>query len=354
MSCSNNQCYLPQPPRAWSRVQNSCSLEVPTDNNALVRLPLTGQLVNAYEVSDYLQMLRKGNVLQYKANSGSLTRAQKYSKIAKGQWVNRNTTWAVQSAGKFNYTNSNMTSLRRANYVNLAINPLSGEIIGPTTDPLTCPQPINPFNPDIPIVGSGGSSETIPPVPPPVPPSGGGGTELPPVPDPVPPGPIVIPDGGTLVCNVQEDICNPLDAISQPANQQWNPTSDSDVPGPIIQLYWNDGLQTWYPKDRTVMTNSANKWPVNAIIGSAIRPAAPVITGYTQLGSTLSLSWTESLQCLPVTNFTVYNNDVPVQITDNNTFTATVALNPGQNDIYVVASNGTILSDSSVHILLFG
>ena len=33
MSCFNNNCYLPQPPRAWSRVQNSCSLITDSDNN---------------------------------------------------------------------------------------------------------------------------------------------------------------------------------------------------------------------------------------------------------------------------------------------------------------------------------
>ena len=76
MSCYNN--YLPQPTRVWSRVQNTC-----------VQLSLSE--------ADKIAMLNKGNVLQYKANSSNLTKAQKYSKIAKGQWINRNTTWATQS-----------------------------------------------------------------------------------------------------------------------------------------------------------------------------------------------------------------------------------------------------------------
>jgi hypothetical protein len=68
MSCFNSNCYLPQPPRAWSRVQNSCSLITDTDNNGLVRDPYTGQLVPAVVLAERISMLNKGNVLQYKAN----------------------------------------------------------------------------------------------------------------------------------------------------------------------------------------------------------------------------------------------------------------------------------------------
>ena len=47
MSCFNVNCYLPQPPRDWSRVQNSCSLITNTDNSELVRDPYTGELVTS-------------------------------------------------------------------------------------------------------------------------------------------------------------------------------------------------------------------------------------------------------------------------------------------------------------------
>ena len=198
MSCYNN--YLPQPPRDWSRVQNTC-----------VQLSISE--------ADKIAMLNKGNVLQYKANSSNLTKAQKYSKIAKGQWINRNTTWTTQSAR--GYTNPNTTSLKRTgNVVNVALNPISGAIIGPTLEPLTCPL--------IPINSK----------------------------------PLVIQDGGVLICSVQEDVCtgNTKSTISQ---KICNPTTDSDVPGQIQDLCWNDGIQTWYPRQRYIMTNSGNKFPYN-------------------------------------------------------------------------------------------
>ena len=46
--------YLPQPPRAWSRVQNACFL---------------GDAV--YDIKK-IEMMNKGNVLQYKGNSSVL------------------------------------------------------------------------------------------------------------------------------------------------------------------------------------------------------------------------------------------------------------------------------------------
>ena len=52
MSCFNN-CYLPQPPRDWSRVQNICSYE----NNV------------PYKEQTTIEMLNKGNILQYKENT---------------------------------------------------------------------------------------------------------------------------------------------------------------------------------------------------------------------------------------------------------------------------------------------
>ena len=198
MSCYNN--YVPQPSRDWSRVQNSC-----------VQLSISE--------SDKIAMLNKGNVLQYKANSSNLTKAQKYSKIAKGQWINRNTTWATQSAR--GYTNPNTQSLKRTgNVVNIALDPITGAIIGPTLEPLTCPL--------IPINSK----------------------------------PIVIQDGGVLICSVQENVCtkNTKSTISQ---KICNPTTDSDVPGQIQDLCWNDGTQTWYPRQRYIMTNSGNKFPYN-------------------------------------------------------------------------------------------
>jgi len=41
------------------------------------------------------------------------------------------------------------------------------------------------------------------------------------------------------------------------------PTSNSDVPGPIMNLCYNDTQQTYYPKTRVTYLAGSNKWPVN-------------------------------------------------------------------------------------------
>jgi hypothetical protein len=269
MSCYNNKCYLPQPPRAWSRVQNSCSLT--TDVDTFV-VPYTNEVVPAYVFAEKMAMLAKGNILQYKANSSNLTKVQRYSKIAKGQWVNRNTTWATQSTR--GYTNPNSTSLKRSGgVVNIAFDPITGAVIGPTTAPVTCPQTFVPINNALPINNGGTDNQPIPPPPPP-PPNPNNDTYIPEVETAIVE-PIVIQDGGTLICSIQENVCT--GEIKRSVSQQLcNPTSDSDVPGPIGVLCWNDGTPTWYPRQRYIMTNSTNKWPVNAKLVSAIN-CQPII-----------------------------------------------------------------------------
>lgn len=254
-----NNCYLPQPARVWSRVQNSCSLISDSENNGFIKVPYTNELVPAAVLGEKMAMLNKGNVLQYKANSSNLTKAQRYSKIAQGKWINRNTTWATQSTR--GYTNPNTTSLKRSgNVVNIAFDPITGARIGPTTVPVTCPQPINPIYPAIPINGGGGDVND-PNIPPPVQPLPGSNVFPENIPD-APVEPIVIQDDGVLICSVQENICTgeTKRTLSQ---QLCNPTSDSDVPGPLQELCWNDGTPTWYPRQRYTMSNSTDKWPYN-------------------------------------------------------------------------------------------
>jgi hypothetical protein len=252
---NNTKCYyLPQPPRAWSRVQNACFFNDFNDNNN-----------NELQMTK-LQMLEKGNILQYKCNSSNLTKKQRYSKIAKGEWVNRNTTWAVQSLN--GYTNPNTTSLKRSgNVINIAIDPITGLIIGPTNEPPTCATQIIPINASLPENISGNSNE---PIPPPINPSPKS-MEFPEIIPSTIINPIVIQDGGVLICSIEENICTGKQKYSS-SQKLFNPTSDSDVPGPIQELYWNDGMQTWYPRQRYVMTNSTNKWPVNyKLLVSAIK-----------------------------------------------------------------------------------
>lgn len=112
--------YLPQPPRAWSRVNNQCTFETSRSLN------------DGYDplIFKRVAQIKKGNVLQYKKNSSQLTKQQRYSQIAKGLWTNRTKTWATQSDI---YTNPNTTSLKRVGYI---------EVVNPNPrikDPFNCP-----------------------------------------------------------------------------------------------------------------------------------------------------------------------------------------------------------------------
>jgi hypothetical protein len=237
MSCLG-PTYNPQPPREWSRFSTPCTA---------LTSSVTPQ--TAYN----LAMLAKGNVLQYKKNSSNITKNQRYSQIARGSWTNRNTTWATQSA---TYTNPNTSSLKRNGY--------SGSVDGVNTvyDPRICPPLVPlPDNDVLPTPGSGGDeSPEVPPQPPnppgPVPP-------VPIIPEPVIPD-YIIPDGGTLQCNVVENFCS--GKVDYKTRQNFcNPTSDSDVPGPIILLCYNSGINSsYYPKTKLTYGTSDNKWPVNA------------------------------------------------------------------------------------------
>jgi len=348
MSCFNSNCYLPQPPRAWSRVQNSCSLNTTTDNSGLVIDPYTQQLVTSVVLAERVAMLNKGNVLQYKANSSNLTKSQVYSKIAKGQWVNRNTTWATQSTR--GYTNPNTTSLKRSgNVVNIAVDPKTGAIIGPTLAPPTCPQIMNNVYPALPPNNGGGSDINEPNIPPPVPSTPGSDTNPPIIPvSPITP--IVIQDGGNLICSIQENICTGETKRSL-SQKLCNPTTDSDVPGPIQDLCWNDGTQTWYPRQRYIMTNSTNKWPVNAKLLGAIKISAPYITSFTSNLNNVTLSWTFNDICLPASNFNIYQDGILVKRVNGNIFTTEVSVNNGNKiyQFYIKSENVTakIMSESS-------
>jgi hypothetical protein len=256
--------YFPLPTREWSRVQSPCSMNI----NPTLSLD---------ELSDTYQMRLKGNILQYKKNSGNLTQKQKYSLIAQGKWVNRNTTWATQSTR--GYTNPNVQSLRRVGGSNTT---LDGT---PTTLPVTCPKSVIIFNSVLPpnIYSPYYEPEQIPePGPDPElpeeisePPGVNSGTAIPIVPPAPTPDPIVIPNNGNLVCQTFEDICTGTVinnySISNELLNNCNLTSASNVPGQSV-LCWNDRIQTWYPRQRYIMTNSGNKWPTNAVLFSAIRP----------------------------------------------------------------------------------
>lgn len=123
MSCLGPN-YNPQPPRVWSRVQNSCDIN---ENTTIATL-------------NQIQMANKGNILQYKQNSANLTRRQTYAQIARGRGPNRTTTWATQTD---KYSNPNIRMLKR---INIARNINSAGVT--TTDPITCEPTITPVYAD--------------------------------------------------------------------------------------------------------------------------------------------------------------------------------------------------------------
>jgi hypothetical protein len=56
--------------------------------------------------------------------------------------------------------------------------------------------------------------------------------------------------GNTLICHSPAIKCVP--------------TSSSDVPGPIINICYDDSLSTYYPKKNTIMNTSTNGFPKGA------------------------------------------------------------------------------------------
>jgi hypothetical protein len=324
-----NNCYLPNPPRVWSRVQNYCF----EPNNAVY-------------FTEKIAMFNKGNILQYKSNSSNLTQSQKYSKIAKGEWVNRNTTWATQSTK--GYTNPNTTGLKRGgNVINISIDPITGAIIGQTESPITCLNTIIPVNEVLPSNGGGGSDVNDPNIPPIINPSPNSDTFPPIISDPIVQ-PIVIQDGGILICSVQENVCTgeTKNSISQ---QLCHPTTDSDVPGSIQDLCWNDGIQTWFPRQRYVMTNSGNKWPTNAILVSAIKINPPIITTITSNRNIVTLNWTPSENCLEVSNYIIFQNENIIKNIPGTVFTSELIVdNFNTYSYFIIAfTNGSNISEPS-------
>jgi len=195
--------YNPKPPRAWSRVQNNCTYPFTNESVTTAYIPALKKNVPLGDVAYEISMINKGNVLQYKCNSANITKSQKYSLIAKGAW-NRKKAWATQTQS---YTNPNTNSFQRVNYPNtIKVYPNTNEQL---------PQLCN--------VNS-------------------------------------VPDGGNLNARLIVNQCTGK-VIQRFKNINCFPTSASDVPGPLMNLCYNDNTQTWYPKTRYYMGNSSNKFP---------------------------------------------------------------------------------------------
>ena len=247
--------YNPKPTRAWSRVENAC--------------PNVSNTVNVNGVPVSSQMLRKGNVLQYKANSSNLTKNQRYTQIAKGMWTNRTKSFATQSQ---TYSNPNTTSLLRVGATTIVYpndwpgypNNISGPFQYDIPNPFPCYQ-ANIFN---------------------------------------------LQDGGNLVGNTYVNPCTG-DIEKQIITNPCNPTSSSDVPGQVKLLCWDPRVQTWYPRQRYVMTNSFDKYPQG--YKGFLSAIVPNLLLQSSTSNSITLTWK---YCMPGTvRFNVYQNGVVVRST---------------------------------------
>jgi hypothetical protein len=245
--------YNPTPTRVWGRVENSC-----TFNNDItaeyVYIPILNKIVPIGQVPYEFAILNKGNVLQYKKNSSNITKQQKYSQISKGLWNNRNKSYASQSQ---TMSIPNTKSLKQVNYTTITLNG------APIDSPVTCTKPIVfPTFPTLPA--NTGPQHVLPPMPPPPKPPSQNAVESNPVLNVFPPpsAPVVIPDGGNLICSITENICTG-EILKSTSVNYCAPTSDSDVPGPIIKLCYNDGfLPTYYPRQNLTQASSGgNSFP---------------------------------------------------------------------------------------------
>jgi len=301
--------YNPKPPRVWSRVQNRCTFvdndSYNTVSNDNVFVPLTGKTVSQFEADYQQQMFYKGNILQYKKNSSSLTKSQKYSQICKGAWINRTKSYATQTQ---TYTNPNLSNLQQVNFVNVP-NPNGNTSFIP-----------GPFNFNIPAPYGCTSN--------------------------------VIKEGGSLLCNTIVNPCtNEIVKTTNNDGTVCYPTYCSDVPGPIQDLCWNSKLSTWYPRENLTMNNSTDKWPegykglVSAV--SPIAPDAPYLM-IDVSGNIATLTWNIIFNvCIPISSFNIYENGKIIANVPFTTASYNVLLNCGNNFFYVTAITAAFESGPS-------
>ena len=131
----------------------------------------------------------------------------------------------------------------------------------------------------------------------------------------------------------------------------------ADVPGSIQDLCWDDGRPSWIPRQRYVMTNSGNTWPTNATLVSAIKIYPPIITSITSNRNIVTLNWTATENCLEVSNYIIYQNDIIVKNIPATIFTADLIVNNFNIYTYFIIAfiNNSIISEPSntVYISIF-
>ena len=246
MSCLGEN-YNPSVTRTWNRYQSRCFVDLSNNPTNYITMPLTGETVPYAEFAFNMQMLHKGNILQYKKNSFNITKKERYTKIAQGKWASKQRTWAIQSS---RMTNPNTQYFQRANTINIDSSTLAQSDLPPSC-------PTLPPIPTVPVTNTPVTNgpNTNPVVPPPPATDVSNSTVFPSVPIPPPIPPNIIQDLGNLVCTVREDICTG-ETVAQRSRSNCNPTSDSNVPGPITQLCWNNRVQPWLPRQHLVMSTA--------------------------------------------------------------------------------------------------
>lgn len=230
MSCLGRH-YLPTPPREWYRFDN-----VPPNKDL------------------FGQRYTKGNILQYKANSSNMTAKERYSRIARGTWINHNTTWATQTQST---TNPNTGQLERIGFASVKVPTLSIDNNKKNNNDM-----VLPLNWSSSTVAQGviipfrnnnvNNSDNV---------------IMPPIRTPTI-SPLFVEElnGGILLCGTLQ---NPVTMAIQKPAIPFNPdicnlSTSSDVPGPATILCWREDIETWYPRQKRTYGTSGNKWPTNS------------------------------------------------------------------------------------------
>lgn len=244
--------YLPVPPRDWTRANSLSFYYLNNYRDDLIYIPRLDKYVTPSEAGIISKMFVKGNVLQYPANRTFLTKQVKFSKIVRGLWNQRKKSWASQSSG---VTNPNVSQLYRANS---EVNPNNenGEIrfsecVKRKRDETSFPTGTK--------VSDGINFPNIPnPLPQPT------STDVFPIfKEPVELNFSII-NGGNLVACSSENLCSGA-VKRQVKNIGCYPTSDSDVPGPIINLCYPNNIELTLPHPTRKYTQ-ANRWSRDTFI----------------------------------------------------------------------------------------
>jgi hypothetical protein len=209
--------YLPLPSREWYRYSTPCMDAMNLlDPNAKVYIPSLKISVPVTELVYIQQMIKKGNILQYRGQYGATTKKEKFSKIAKGLWNNRKTFWYLFQEYK---DGGDVIPSGLPDSNNDEIPP---DYPPPPDDNAPFPSDNNTFS--FPIVN-----------------------------------PLVRPSEPVLVRSFVQQ-CSPREL----SNIVCIPTSSSNVPGPIVNLCYPKYTTVNIPRPHFGYGNVSSKWPINS------------------------------------------------------------------------------------------